>query len=588
MVTQDPVPATNWYTWSVTGSPIQVRLPLLLVHELRRRLDRPLDADSAYIHESGFLIGRTPRPGITQITGFHPVPRLDPPTVLEALTSNRGNFVGFYRTTPSGSLSLSPDDLLLAEAYFHQASSVILMIETGPVGPEEAAFFVWRKGRIDGPPLLPFPFDTYQLSGSGRPAIAEPTEPQPLKRESRRPEIPPAIPEPEVSEPKPRDRAVPSQPDTIKRDQAAQPKMERAIKRDGAFKRQAEAWLKKVSAVRIGRPAKRGLQVAAVLALAGIAAYLGIQFRSRKSIPSTPPPASTAPAAAPSVELGLTAERSGSNLTLSWDTTSPAIVVATKGALLIQAGSEHQEVALDREQLRSGNYLYKPTGDHLSIRLQVTGPDNSVQDDSMAVFLPRETNQRPVVVPRQSSSRTAVAAPTSPPTPASAPESKAEPKNRPLELPPAASTVASPTKAAPPRLDEAPPVVANPRVTPVNPLFSSPVSIPRPATAADSNSTTENTTASSPHAPVPLYQEVPKFPAELKATLLRSVMVEVAVKIDSNGRVIKADALPGNAHVLLKRSAVEAARNWKFRPATVNGIPVASDMVLKFNFTPNK
>src|SRR5690348_12338842 len=177
MVTQDPAPPTNWYTWSVSGSPIQVRLPMLLIHEMRRRLDRTPDAGADYVHEAGLLIGRTPRPGITQITGCHPVARLDPPTVLEALTRNQGNFIGFYRTAASGALSLNHDDLLLAEAYFHQASSVILLIEMGPVGPEEGAFFVWRKGRIDGPPLLPFPFDVYQLSGNQRPAIAEPAEP---------------------------------------------------------------------------------------------------------------------------------------------------------------------------------------------------------------------------------------------------------------------------------------------------------------------------------------------------------------------------------------------------------------------------
>src|SRR5581483_10328124 len=176
MLTENPVSTTNWYTWNAPGAPIQVRIPLLLVHELRRRLDRALDSDDSYVPESGFLIGKVPRPGITQITGFHPVPHLDPPTVLDAVTRNKGNFVGFYRTTAPGSLSMKPDDLLLAEAYFHQTSSVILLIESGSVGPEEAAFFVWRKGRIDGAPLHPFPFDAYQLTGSQRAPIAEPSE----------------------------------------------------------------------------------------------------------------------------------------------------------------------------------------------------------------------------------------------------------------------------------------------------------------------------------------------------------------------------------------------------------------------------
>lgn len=558
MVTQDPAPSTNWYTWNVSGSPIQVRLPLLLVHELRRRLDRPLDPDADFIHESGLLIGRAPRPGITQITGFHPVPRLDPPTVLEALTRNQGNFIGFYRTTATGSMSLTPDDLLLAEAYFHQTSSVILLIETGPVGPEEAAFFVWRKGRIDGPPLLPFPFDVYQLSGNQRLAVAEPTEPPPVKRGARSPEPLRRIPEPEVTEEKSPDRPVEPPPLGLKR---ATPR------------------------VSLQFPSRRGFWLVPVLVLAGILGYGALHSRFRRSTSQNPTPGSAPPAVA-SVALGLTAERSGSSLMLSWDTTAPAIRSASKGALLIQTGSEHEDVELSAEQLRSGTYLYKPTGDHLSIRLQVTGPGNVIEDDSMTVFLPKQSDQRPVVIPHQSHSSGAVAPAESTAPSATAAEPKAESRKR-LEFPPSASASTSSGKTAPPRLDEPPPIVANPGATPVNnALFNRPVAIPQPG-AADSRSSGNNATPT-PQAPVAIYQEVPRFPPELKSTLVRSATVEVSVKINSSGKVTKADVLPGNAHVLLQRSAVEAARNWKFRPAAINGIAVPSDMVLKFNFTPNK
>jgi protein TonB len=62
--------------------------------------------------------------------------------------------------------------------------------------------------------------------------------------------------------------------------------------------------------------------------------------------------------------------------------------------------------------------------------------------------------------------------------------------------------------------------------------------------------------------------------------------VEVAVNIDVEGKVVKAEATGSDAHVLLKQAAVDAARKWRFRPATVNGKPVPSNAVLKFNFTP--
>jgi TonB family protein len=55
------------------------------------------------------------------------------------------------------------------------------------------------------------------------------------------------------------------------------------------------------------------------------------------------------------------------------------------------------------------------------------------------------------------------------------------------------------------------------------------------------------------------------------------------------GKVVKAEALPEkDGHVLLKQAAVEAARRWRFQPAIVNGQPVESQAVLKFDFKPRE
>ncbi|HKQ79432.1 MAG TPA: energy transducer TonB [Blastocatellia bacterium] len=60
--------------------------------------------------------------------------------------------------------------------------------------------------------------------------------------------------------------------------------------------------------------------------------------------------------------------------------------------------------------------------------------------------------------------------------------------------------------------------------------------------------------------------------------------VEVRVVISETGRVIEATALSGNA--TLRAAALAAARQWVYKPATQNGVPVKTESVLTFTFTP--
>jgi periplasmic protein TonB len=60
--------------------------------------------------------------------------------------------------------------------------------------------------------------------------------------------------------------------------------------------------------------------------------------------------------------------------------------------------------------------------------------------------------------------------------------------------------------------------------------------------------------------------------------------VEVRVVISETGRVIDAKALSG--HVSLRNAAEDAARQWVYRPATRDGVPVTAESVLTFTFNP--
>ena len=74
----------------------------------------------------------------------------------------------------------------------------------------------------------------------------------------------------------------------------------------------------------------------------------------------------------------------------------------------------------------------------------------------------------------------------------------------------------------------------------------------------------------------------PPYPAEAKAARV-SGPVQVSVTINETGEVINAEAVSG--HPLLRDAALNAARQWKFKPTELGGQPVKVQGTLNFNFT---
>ena len=74
----------------------------------------------------------------------------------------------------------------------------------------------------------------------------------------------------------------------------------------------------------------------------------------------------------------------------------------------------------------------------------------------------------------------------------------------------------------------------------------------------------------------------PPYPPIAKAARA-SGAVQVQVTISEEGRVIAADVVSG--HPLLREAAVQAARQWVFKPTELSGVPVKVQGVLTFNFT---
>jgi hypothetical protein len=63
-------------------------------------------------------------------------------------------------------------------------------------------------------------------------------------------------------------------------------------------------------------------------------------------------------------------------------------------------------------------------------------------------------------------------------------------------------------------------------------------------------------------------------------------MSEFTTAIDEYGRVIEAKAISG--HPALCSAAEEAAKQWVYKPARLDGAPIRQQEVLTFIFTPPK
>ncbi len=74
----------------------------------------------------------------------------------------------------------------------------------------------------------------------------------------------------------------------------------------------------------------------------------------------------------------------------------------------------------------------------------------------------------------------------------------------------------------------------------------------------------------------------PPYPPIAKAARAAGA-VQVQVTIGEDGRVIDAAVVSG--HPLLRDAAVQAARQWVFKPTELSGVPVKVQGVLTFNFT---
>lgn len=73
----------------------------------------------------------------------------------------------------------------------------------------------------------------------------------------------------------------------------------------------------------------------------------------------------------------------------------------------------------------------------------------------------------------------------------------------------------------------------------------------------------------------------PRYPAAASAARIEGVVI-VEVEVDESGRVTNARSVSGNG--ALRQSAIDAAKNWLFKPTVVDGTPTRVIGTLSFNF----
>jgi len=113
----------------------------------------------------------------------------------------------------------------------------------------------------------------------------------------------------------------------------------------------------------------------------------------------------------------------------------------------------------------------------------------------------------------------------------------------------------------------------------------SPPSTSVPTTAATSAETPEKLNVSGRVLQSKAIKKVqPPYPPIAKAARA-SGAVQVQITISETGEVIEASAISG--HPLLRDAALQAARQWLFKPTELSGAPVKVQGILTFNFTLN-
>jgi protein TonB len=116
--------------------------------------------------------------------------------------------------------------------------------------------------------------------------------------------------------------------------------------------------------------------------------------------------------------------------------------------------------------------------------------------------------------------------------------------------------------------------------------MAAPLPLPPAPTASTVKSVVPDSTQFTTATPaVPLTKVQPVYP-DLARRMNLAGTVHVAIVVDTAGKVISAKAVDGSP--VLRGSAELAVKQWRFKPATMNGKPVTGSGTVSVLFNPNR
>jgi hypothetical protein len=319
-----------------------------------------------------------------------------------------------------------------------------------------------------------------------------------------------------------------------------------------------------------------------------------------------------------SAALGMRVQAQGDALLVSWDRQSEMIRSAESAVLEISDGSRYREIHLDSNEIANGSLLYRPASSDVALRLRLSRKHGSTTSESIRVLDGSNMPSGPNSIGKAHLNAVAGthplirAAPTTASNQATLAAARSVPRDLRAELrkPPGRDTaegVPQPGRrgsgTGAPASREAPSSEGrqreNQRAMAVKATGSQ--HPPEAATARSTRATNPARVVEIPEAgqmrtaPRPSRVYVPPRPIKQVmpsgvsggTVIFRPVQIEVQVRIDETGRVSELHLTKvSEQNESLARSALTAAKEWIFQPATIDGKNVPSDHIIEFRFTP--
>ena len=310
----------------------------------------------------------------------------------------------------------------------------------------------------------------------------------------------------------------------------------------------------------------------------------------------------SAPAAEDAPSLSLRVERTGTDILLTWNRDSAAILHAKHAVLTISDGDRHENYDMDLGQLRNGSIVYSPLTADVSFRMDVTEQGNGKPaSESVRVLRTRPSpmpdgSQPPVDTAAKTNAKPAEPEANAPATPSDTGEpeqapapSRAGAPARPFNTASLAQRLRPATPADIPL--PAAPTLSNAQSAPAAlPSIAGSISAPAPyvppAAPAPPPAPAAATKKASPiggqivQAQL-IYSKQPEYPKLARQMGVRG-SVELVATIGTDGRVKKVTVEKG--HPLLTKAASDAVMQWVYKPTLLNGTPVENDTHITLNF----